>query len=111
MIFTKVKFASYQGQILSNYFPSKYQNAYQVFAFLDPSESDNSYSAFPPTEERPGPEGAEEEAPRVLSSSTYNPAMSPQGTAGASGSRHAVREDDDDDAEDEDEEQCKWHLC
>ena len=56
---------------------------------------------FPPTEERAGPEGAEEEPPRVIASTT-----APIPTSNT-GSMHGVDEEDDAEDEDEGEEQCK----
>ena len=59
---------------------------------------------FPPTEERAGPDGAEEEPPRVIASTTSAPI--PTNNMGS------MQDVDEDDAEDEDEgeEQCKLEI-
>ena len=68
--------------------------SYGAFENLSPND-------FPPTEERAGPEGAEEEDPRVISS-TYSTSVQTHGV----GSRN--ENDGEEDDEDEGEEQCKF---
>ena len=64
-----------------------------------------SGSNFPPTEERAGPEGAEEEPPRVLLPSTTASSI-PTNNSG----NIQERNDEEDAEDDEGEEQCKYTL-
>ena len=59
-------------------------------------------NSYPPTEERAGPEGAEEEPPRVIAS-TASTAMQVSNSSNQ-------QSGDEEDAEDEDEENCKSLL-
>ena len=60
---------------------------------------------FPPTEERAGPEGAEEEPPRVITAATSAPI-----SGNNTGSMQTVDDEDDIEDEDEGEEQCKIKI-
>ena len=60
---------------------------------------------FPPTEERAGPEGAEEEPPRVITAATSAP-MSGNNTS----TMQTVEDEEDIEDEDEGEEQCKTEI-